>query len=497
MKRMVAIWFPHLVTDWMSRKKPSLKEIPFALVSTERSRRVIKAANAPARAKGIGAEMAAADARALVPELKVFDFDAGQREKTLRALAEWCIRYSPSVGLDPPNGLVLDASGCTHLWGGETKYLEDIAARLTGFGYTVRTAMADTIMTARAVSRHVRNGTIVSPGKEAEALSPLPAMAICPDAAVAEKLVKLGLLTVGSFMRMPRTALRRRFGPALLACLDQALGAEMEIMEPVRPPAPFREQLPSLEPIRTAAGIEIAITTLLEMLCARMGREQKGLRQCELRCYRIDGLVKKIAIGTGRPSRNIRHLSRLFSDKIAQVEPGLGIELFILEAPVVEDLPDEQDALWNGGSSHEAAIAELLDRLAGRTGGSAISRFLPAEHYWPERSVRAVASLSERSATAWRTDLPRPVHLLHDPEQIEVSVPLPDYPPLLFKYRGALHTVKKADGPERIEQEWWIESGRYRDYYCVEDERGARYWLFRSGDYNSESPKWYVHGFFA
>ena len=67
-----------------------------------------------------------------------------------------------------------------------------------------------------------------------------------------------------------------------------------------------------------------------------------------------------------------------------------------------------------------------------------------------------------------------------------------------FRYKGKLHRVIKSDGPERIEQEWWIQEGQHRDYYCVEDEEGRRYWLFRSGHYSAEKTyHWYMHGFFA
>ena len=56
----------------------------------------------------------------------------------------------------------------------------------------------------------------------------------------------------------------------------------------------------------------------------------------------------------------------------------------------------------------------------------------------------------------------------------------------------------KADGPERIEQEWWLSKGQHRDYYCVEDEDGNRYWLFRSGHYEGTNTyQWFIHGFFA
>jgi protein ImuB len=79
-----------------------------------------------------------------------------------------------------------------------------------------------------------------------------------------------------------------------------------------------------------------------------------------------------------------------------------------------------------------------------------------------------------------------------------VSAPIPDYPPMVFRYKGVVHEIKKADGPERIEREWWLEEGEHRDYYAVEDQEGRRYWLFRSGHYDVDNPHaWFIHGFFS
>ena len=73
--------------------------------------------------------------------------------KLLKGLAEWCIRFTPFVAIDPPDGLILDVTGCSHLWGGEKEYLTEIIKRLKDFGYNVRAAMADTIGAAWAVAR--------------------------------------------------------------------------------------------------------------------------------------------------------------------------------------------------------------------------------------------------------------------------------------------------------------------------------------------------------
>jgi protein ImuB len=120
----------------------------------------------------------------------------------------------------------------------------------------------------------------------------------------------------------------------------------------------------------------------------------------------------------------------------------------------------------------------------------------PDEHYWPERSIKQASSLQETTSTEWKVDRPRPMHLLATPQSIQVAAPVPDYPPMNFRYKNKLHKILKADGPERIEQEWWIQDGQHRDYYVVEDEEGCRYWLFRSGHYD-EDYEWFIHGFFA
>jgi protein ImuB len=187
----------------------------------------------------------------------------------------------------------------------------------------------------------------------------------------------------------------------------------------------------------------------------------------------------------------------LFEIKLPTIEPALGIELFVLEAPKVEDHYPVQEKLWEGSDGLEdVRLSELLDRMASKTGIQPI-RYLPDEHYWPERSLKPASSLHDILTTAWREEKLRPLQLLPVPERIEVTAPIPDYPPMLFRHKGKLHTIIKADGPERIEQEWWLQQGQHRDYYRVEDEEGCRYWLFRLGHYDDKRYQWFIHGFFA
>jgi len=151
-KRFVTIWFRYLKTDWFTLRHASLRNIPFVLASPDHGRMIVVAANRLAEVQGVNTGMVVADARAMIPTLQVLDDKPTLSNKLLNGLAEWCIRYTPLVGIDPPDGLVLDATGCAHLWGGEKFYLKEIATRLENLGYNICIAMADTIGTAWAVT---------------------------------------------------------------------------------------------------------------------------------------------------------------------------------------------------------------------------------------------------------------------------------------------------------------------------------------------------------
>lgn len=492
MSRYVSIWFPHLRTDWHALREPHLHQLPFVLRTSQHNRMIISACNRNAQARGIQEGMPLADAHAIVDNLQVRDDTDDLPAKLLARLATWCIRFSPIVAVDLPDGLLIDASGCTHLWGGEEPYFHNLIRKLQQRGYTVHAAMADTIGHAWGLAR--QGGGIVPPGKHQDHLLHLPPKALRLNPEIIAQLDKLGLHCIGQLLQIPRTALRKRFGSELLLRLDQALGHELELLSPITPPEPYHHRLPCLEPVRTATAIAIALQQLLEELCARLQKESKGLRNCTFSSHRIDGKIVQLKIGTHQASHQVAHLFKLFEPKLTTIDPAWGIDLFVLEATGVEACSLGQEAIWEE-QQQQAALAELIDRLTNKA-GDVIHRYIPAQHHWPERSITPTKSLSTPDTT-WPAAHLRPVQLLQAPDRIEVSAPIPDYPPMLFRYKGKIHTIIKADGPERIEQEWWIEPGLHRDYYRVEDEAGNRYWLFRLGHYRDKTKQWFLHGFFA
>lgn len=497
-RRYVSLWFKHLVTDWLARRDPALASIPFVICRPERGRTIIVQANSVAEDSGVTIGMALPDARALLPQIENFDDKPGFAQQLLDQLAEWAIRYTPGVQVTGDDGFLLDITGCAHLRGGEHAYLRDMVVRLRSAGIESRGAMADTMGAAWAIARYGTEKPIIEPVKQAQAIKLLPPEALRIDPATVERLEQLGIRRIDDLQKLPRAALNRRFGPALTLRLCQALGEAPEAFVPRRLLEPYQERLTCSDGIATADGIAKALHHLLAKLCDRLAHENKGLRGLCFESYRLDGVRQELSVGTNRPVRNANHLFKLLENKLDTIEPALGIEVFTLTASGVGDLPASQDAMIGQGPALDDAFPELVDRFSNRLGAQALSRYMPQEHHTPERSIRRMMDFTATPATGWNTGRLRPIRLVSPPEPIEVTAPVPDYPPMFFRHHGKLHRVRKADGPERIEREWWLEAGEARDYFRVENETGTRFWLYRSGHYKDGEPaRWFLHGYFA
>jgi len=242
-----------------------------------------------------------------------------------------------------------------------------------------------------------------------------------------------------------------------------------------------------------------------------------------LSAYRLDSAVSALTIGTARASAEARHLFHLIAEKLERIDPGPGIEFMSLAAERTEIVaPLQSDMIdpglmdpglmdWDEAAISAADLAPLMDRLANRLGSDRLARPMPVESHVPERALKLVPPLSDqkdrkdRKKVQWPKLPPRPTRLFPNPEPIEVMAPVPDDPPITFRWRRMQHRVTWAEGPERVAPEWWRPAGaerhedsETRDYYRVQDESGGRYWLYRAGLYHSgKQPRWFMHGVFA
>jgi len=491
---------------------------PCIVVAKQNNALQISALNDAAARLGLEAGLPLANARAICPDIEVFDADEAADTQVLNHIADWCDRFTPLVALDGPQGLFLDITGCAHLFGGEALMLATLCGALQRRGFVVAAAIAGTPVCARALTR-CSPGRIVAAGGEAEAVTPLPVFALGAADAITRGLRRAGLKTIGDVASRSRPEIAARFGAEFTNLLEQALGVEDAPISPRKPLPDYIVEKRFAEPVTTDTVISTVLAGLARTLVTAMERQGKGARQLHASFFRTDGAVRTIAVETGQPVTRAAVIDRLLRERLDAIadplDPGFGFDLIRLAASRSEIVVQQQRDL--DASVHDNdEVAALIDRIAARIGGNRVLVHLPQDTHLPERAVLAVPALHHFVLSA-HADWPRrtegepplrPLKLFERPEQIQVIAQVPDGPPARFVWRRAAHAVVRAEGPERIAMEWWRAQGEMltRDYFRVEDEAGLRFWVYRDGLYDREivqeedrivQPNWFMHGLFA
>jgi protein ImuB len=531
-RRYLSVWLRRLATDRIANRSNAPVDA-LVIAAPIKSALRLSAVNDAAAALGLHVGMPLADARAMYPKIAVADADAHADRRLLEAVADWCDRYTPLTGLDS-DGVILDVTGCAHLFGGEAALGADLVRRLGARGLQARAAVADTVGCAWAVARFSeslpqrgraageagRVGGIPS-GNERDVLSPLPLAALRLKADTVTALAQVGLKRIADVLDRPRAPLAARFGAMFLRRIDQALGREDEPITPRLPlPVALAEQrFP--EPIARESDVLGTIEKLGCRLCAVLEQRGEGARLLQAALFRADGEVFRIEAGTSEPLREPRRIAKLFAERLTAIgdecDPGFGFDMIRLAALVTERRDPQQTGL--AAPDRAAELAHLVDRLGARFGLRRVTRQMPADTHVPEFAVTAVAAhilpsplwggsaaVAQRRRTGWGSigeshdsNAPtRPIRLFARPEPVEAVAEVPDGPPVRFRWRQMLHEVARTEGPERIAMEWWRDENKTRDYFRVESRAGLRVWLYREGLFDAQHPpRWFVHGVFA
>ena len=493
-------------------------ELPFALVHTSTGGERLYALNNEAARLGLRRGQALADAKALEPGLRIAPFAPDADRRLLGAFARWCGRWSPWTAPDPgepgEDGVMVDITGCAHLFGGEDALVTAALAAVRGQGLTAHGAIAPTIGLAwglaRFPARRVPTGWLIADDVSSSLHNlPVEGLRIGDTAA---KLRRFGLKRVGDIAHLPRANLARRFGPDLVRRLDQARGLEDETLNPLQPKTPFRARMRFADALLLLEGIKQAVRETAEVLCAHLEAEGRGLRRVELNLFRVDGKTHLLIIGTAAPARDPAHIARLFNEKLdrAEIDIGFGIDVVELNATATAPLAGRQSGLIGEDIIDVEDFARLTDRLSVRLGETRVKRAARRDSHIPERAAgwsgdtaQSGSALILREAGGQQAFLltpERPLLILARPEPAEAVAEIPDGPPRSFVWRRTRHQVRQAEGPERLAPEWWRPPGRAspktRDYFRIETTEGRRFWLFRDGLYGPETlyPQWFVHG---
>ncbi|UWQ93253.1 DNA polymerase Y family protein [Rhodobacteraceae bacterium M382] len=548
-RRILSLWFPRLGAERVMRAERGGLAGPLAVVEEQSNTQVITALNTAAEAAGLQVGQPLRDAHAMCAHLLTRNRNGPAETAFLGILRRWAGKYSPWVADEAPDGLVVDLTGCAHLFGGEETLLAQIEQDCADMGLSVQMGIADTLGAAWALARYAGVGAgsdrsgdaiqqearatrsravkrkhwtrggaapqtvplsqgvarIAGQGQTYGALSPLPVAALRLEATAVAQLNRLGLRRVGDLLGQPRATLARRFGRGLVQRLDQAMGSAPEPVSPARAPDVFAVRLTLPEPIGLVEDLMAGIDRLLPRLCALLEDKGKGARLLRLEAHRTDQVAERVEVGLARPLRDPHRIRPLLEMKLEQIDAGYGIDMLRLIAVQVEPIHERTQVghLQAGQAVRErlegnTLLDDLIGRMGARVGLEAITRLHPVDTHIPEKTAKVMAAAWSVPSANWPTaPRPRPL-LLWTPEVVQAP-DIRTIPPR-FRWRGRDWNLAEAQGPERIAPEWWLEDPNWRsgvrDYWVVLTACHERLWLFYAHG-GAVSSGWFCQGRFA
>jgi protein ImuB len=440
--------------------------------------------------------------------------------------------------LAEPETIFCQIDGLTHLFGSEADLLAETHRVLAAEGWTGRLAIAANPAAAWALAHYSRRPDFISQ-RLTEDLEPLPVAALRLEAETQTTLRRLGIESIGELWRLPRSGLARRLGPGLPQRIAEALGEVETPLEFHQAPAEHRCSLELEYPTEDLEILRDRVQRLTARLADRLRPQGCGVLRLHCRLDAAEHAPWTTTVGLFAPTLDAAHLSELICSSVESLPIRTGITKVTLSVIQSEPLRSEQPSLLGGadcdvGGDAVAAqsLARLVDSLTMRLGRQAVLGVHLGENPLPEKAYRTypltdhrqrrtLGRRSRRSSTSasrpsrrHQLRLPsrhdarrRPLKLLRRPVAL-TPLPLNDSPRSAtssprsarssnpvpgFRYQGRPHHPLHYWGPERIETAWWDGPAVRRDYYRVETDRGALWWVFQ----DLVSGEWFLHGRFA
>ena len=548
-RRVLSLWFPRMGAERLLRQARVTEEQPFAVVQDTGKTQVISSLSVSAEGWGLSHGQPLRDALAMYPDLITRLQNRQLEARFLASLRRWASKFSPWVTEEIPNALVIDLTGCAHLFGGELGVIQQVELDCLNLGLSVHIGMADTKGAAWALARYAgqplglsrtgdaidqeapatrsravkrrnweRGGQpprlqssqggfarIAAPGFTQQALAPLPVAALRLEDHVITSLNRLGLRRVENLMDQPRAAIARRFGKGTIYRMDQALGVAPEPISPAKQSLHLACRLTLPEPIGLIEDMLAALDKLLPRLAASLTAKGRGVRRLRLEAYRTDQTMQSVEVGLARPSADMALIRQLLVIKLEDIKVEFGIDVLRVVAAQTEPIYAHQHKgkIKAGPAvaarlSQNAELDDLIGKLGARIGLEAITRLHPGDSHIPEKASQVLAAAWSMPQMDWPIVLRARPLIYFQPEPI-VAAEVPKVP-LHFKWRGQSHELQSAQGPERIAPEWWLAERAWRsgtrDYWRVVTKSGDRLWLYFAHG-GAISGGWFCHGRFA
>jgi protein ImuB len=277
---MACVDLPAFPLQILLKRHPEWRDLAAAVVDEDRPQGLLLWVNERARAGRVLPGMRYAGALSLARDLRAGVIPATEINTQIEALTKRLRFFSPEVecARDEPGTFWLGAAGLGLLHPEFPRWAELIRSDLRQAGYDGRIAVGFSRFGCYAAARSgVETAVFGDPEEERAAVRRIPIDRITCAADVRDTLARLGIFTLGGFLDLPPSGIRRRFGEAAFALHRRARGEAWAPLSPEIPEEPHERNIVLDHPETDAARLLHAIEGDLAALLQRLGERDRAL----------------------------------------------------------------------------------------------------------------------------------------------------------------------------------------------------------------------------
>jgi len=454
---------------------PEWVRLPVAVVEDDRPQALVLFLNERARRAGVSVGHRYAAALALAPDLQAEVVPRSRVDECVHALASSLRHYSPDVepSAHTPGLFWLDASGLNRLYPSIHAWASAVRLEMQRAGMRATVAVGVSRFGTYALTKCHQGTTVcLDAGEERAAVDRVPLAAIDLDPDARDRLLALGIQTVGEFLRLPSDAIRKRLGAAADAVYQLAAGRRWAPLLPAPPEASHEQQVDFDAPETNTERVLFVVKRMVDALVASLARETQAVVDLTLDLTLDNRTTQVERVRPAAPTLDGVQLLTLVRLRLDALRLSAGIVVLRVRADACR-ATSEQLHLLPPARRDPAAADQACARLRAEIGDEAVvfarlcDAHMPGAKFVWDRFDRmpAVAAASVVPARP----LVRRIY----------AAPLPA--------GGLAQAVTR--GPYVVSGGWW-RGGLRRDYYYAETGEGALWWMY----YDHRKKRFFLQG---
>jgi len=299
------------------------------------------------------------------------------------------------------------------------------------------------------------------------------------DHGVRERLLALGVETVGDFLRLPGDGIRQRFGAAADTLYQRASGRRWSPLVPVAADEPQERTLHFDTPESNTERLVFVVKRLLDSLLAALTSRAQAVTELVLSMTLDDKSTRLERIRPASATLEAAQLLVLVRLRLDAVHLSAGIVTLRVSADTCSAAPHQRQLLHEARRDADAAN-QALARLGAECGEQCVVRARVCDAHLPSARFvwEPLAHVTALSAPRVVASRPLVRRIYAQPLPVASGFGRPALPMALSDVPGARRQTSDAElGPYIVSGGWWG-GGVRRDYYFRHAEDGNLRWVY-------------------